>query len=117
MKIFTEINFSEEVLKSPLPVIVDFWADWCSPCKMLSPILDEIAKALAGRVIIGKLNVDDNSEIASNYSINSIPTLLFIKNGIVEEQVAGLIYKKALIEKINQVFKLDITYWTSNTLN
>jgi len=108
MKIFTEGNFSEEVLLSPLPAIVDFWAEWCGPCKMLIPILDEVAAEFEGRVVIGKLNVDDNPALASEFAVNSIPTLIFLRNGRVEDQITGLLSKKVLIEKIKQVFGIDV---------
>lgn len=111
MKIFTENNF-HEVLDNPLPVIVDFWAEWCGPCKMFTPILEEVAKDFESSIIIGKLNVDDFPEIASKYSINSIPTLIFLKNGMVEEQITGLLPKKALIEKIKLIYGLDIKIQT-----
>jgi thioredoxin 1 len=107
MKIFTENNFSEEVLQNPLPVVVDFWAEWCGPCKMLIPILEEVAADFEGRVVIGKVNVDDNPVLASDFAVNSIPTLIFWRNGQVEDQVTGLIPKKVLIEKIKQIFGIE----------
>lgn len=108
MKIFTESNFSEEALQSALPVVVDFWAEWCGPCKMLTPILEEVAKEFEGRVVIGKLDVDDNPALASEFAVNSIPTLIFLRNGQVEDQTTGLLPKKALIEKINQTFGINL---------
>jgi thioredoxin 1 len=104
LKTFTDGNFAVEALQNPLPVVVDFWAEWCGPCKMLTPIVDEIAKELAGKVVIGKLNVDESPQTASRYSINSIPSLLFIKGGQVVNQHTGLLAKKPLLDKINKTF-------------
>jgi thioredoxin 1 len=104
LKEFTDANFSAEALQSPLPVVVDFWAEWCGPCKMLTPIITKIAADLAGRVAIGKLNVDENPQTASRYSINSIPSLLFIQNGQVIDQHTGLLAEKPLNDKIKRVF-------------
>lgn len=102
IKHFTDSNFEQEAIKSALPVIVDFWAEWCGPCKMLSPILDQIADELVGKIVIGKLNVDINPQVASKYQINSIPTLLFIKNGSVADQHIGLLAKEPLKQKIER---------------
>jgi thioredoxin 1 len=88
-KIFTDGNFQTEVLKSPKPVMVDFWAEWCGPCKMLSPVVERVAKANEGKLIVGKLNVDDNPGAAQKYGIQGIPTLLFFKGGNVVEQLVG----------------------------
>jgi thioredoxin 1 len=103
---FTDANFAAEALQSPLPVVVDFWATWCGPCKMLTPIIEDIANELAGSVKIGKLNVDENPSTAARYSINSIPSLLFVKGGQVVEQHTGLLAKKPLLDKIKRVFAL-----------
>jgi thioredoxin 1 len=100
---FTIANFETEALKSPLPVLVDFWAEWCGPCKMLTPAIEAIAQEYKGKVKVGKCNVDDAPEIASKYSITSIPTLLFIKNGAVLEQHVGMLAQKVLTAKIDQV--------------
>ena len=101
---FTDSNFAEKALKNSLPVVVDFWAEWCGPCKMLTPIIDEIAGELAGKVVIGKLNVDDNPQTAQRYSVSSIPSLLFIKDGQVVNQITGLMAKKPLLDKITKTF-------------
>jgi thioredoxin 1 len=99
---FTDENFKSEVLESSMPVVVDFWAQWCGPCKMLTPIVEELAQTYSGRVKIGKLNVDNSPTTASRYSVISIPTLLFIKGGDVIDQHVGLLAKKALQAKIDQ---------------
>jgi thioredoxin 1 len=104
MVTFTDENFTEAALRAPLPVIVDFWAEWCGPCRMLTPIIDEIAKEMSGAVIVGKLNVDESPGTAARYGVSSIPTLLFIKGGEVVEQHTGLLGKKMLSDKIRKTF-------------
>ena len=96
-------SFEAEVLKSTLPVLVDFWAEWCGPCKMLSPIVDEIAQELAGKLKVVKVNVDDAQELAMKYSIMSIPTLLVFKNGEVADQMVGAMPKQQLLNKLNSL--------------
>ena len=93
---FTSDNFDSKVLQSEKPVLVDFWAEWCGPCKMLSPTIDALASEFSDKYAIGKLNVDDNTEIASQYGIRSIPCLLFFKDGKVEKQVVGAIDKNEI---------------------
>ncbi len=100
---FSDNNFSGEVLNSELPVVVDFWAEWCGPCKMLTPILDAVAPEFEGKVRIGKVNVDDNPQTAARYGIVSIPSLLFFKEGKVVEQHTGLLPQPALRNKIAKV--------------
>jgi thioredoxin 1 len=97
---FSEQTFKKEVLESDIPVLVDFWASWCGPCKMIAPIIDELAKEFEGKIKIGKLNVDENSRIATQYGVMSIPTLIFFKNGKVREQVVGGLNKVGLRKKI-----------------
>ena len=85
----TDANFQSEVINSALPVLVDFWAEWCGPCKMLGPVLDQVASELDGQAVVGKLNVDDATELAVKYNVRSIPLLLFFKNGEVKDQILG----------------------------
>lgn len=96
----TDENFESEVLKSDLPVMVDFFAEWCGPCKMLSPIVEEVAREMDGKWKIGKLNVDEAPLTSQKYGVQSIPTILFIKNGEVVDKVVGFQSKEALIEKL-----------------
>ncbi len=95
---FTDENFKNEVLSSDKPVLVDFWAQWCGPCKMLTPIIDELADDFKATAKIGKVNVDENPNVASDYGIRSIPCLLFFKNGQVEKQIVGSVPKTELEE-------------------
>ena len=94
-------NFDQEILQSDLPVLVDFWAEWCGPCKMISPIVDEIAEELRGKLKVVKVNVDDAQDLAGKYQVMSIPTLLVFKGGEVVEQVVGAMSKDQLLAKIN----------------
>ena len=86
---FTDQNFEEEVLKSEKPVLVDFWAEWCGPCRMMAPAVESVATDYAGRAKVGKLNVDENQSVAGRYNIRSIPTLLLFKNGQIQDQLVG----------------------------
>ena len=95
------LDFESEVIKSDKLVIVDFWAEWCGPCKMIAPLLDEVAKELPDKVKIVKVNVDQEQQLAQQHGIYNIPTLLFFKGGAVREQVVGTSAKKVLVEKIN----------------
>ena len=96
----TEANFETEVTKSAQPVLVDFWAEWCGPCKMIAPILDEIAKEKAGAVKVAKVNVDDNQSLSVRFNIRAIPSLLLFKDGEVRDQVTGMTSKKNLLDKL-----------------
>ncbi|MDB6148950.1 MAG: trx [Chthoniobacter sp.] len=96
----TDANFESEVLKSEQPVLVDFWAPWCGPCVQLSPVIDEIADSRAGVLKVGKVNVDENTETAARFRINSIPALLFFKDGQVRDQVVGRVPKAEIIAKL-----------------
>jgi len=95
-KVFTDQNFEQEVLNSQKPVLVDFWAPWCGPCQMMGPIIEELAEELEGKVVVGKLNVDENPQMAQKYGVMSIPTLLIFKDGRVVEQFVGVQPKEVL---------------------
>jgi thioredoxin len=92
----TQDNFETEALKSPTPMLVDFWAEWCGPCKMIAPVLDELAEEYQGKVKIGKVNVDEHQGLAAQYQVTAIPTLVIIKNGQVIEQTRGAKSKRDL---------------------
>lgn len=98
---FTDANFPTEVLSSSQPVLVDFWAPWCGPCRMIGPVVEELAADYAGRVKVGKVNVDENSQVASTYRIQAIPALYIIKNGEVADKVVGMTSKAALAAKLD----------------
>ncbi|ADZ82445.1 thioredoxin [Cellulosilyticum lentocellum] len=100
---FTDDNFKTDALESSIPVVVDFYADWCGPCKMMAPVIDELAGDYEGKVRIGKVNTDENRGTASKYNVMSIPTILFIKNGEVVDQVVGAVPKTVLEQKINSM--------------
>jgi len=101
--ILTRDNFAKETLESPGPILVDFWAEWCGPCKMLAPILDELAAEYEGRVRFGKVNIDEDGPLAAQFNIQSIPTLLLFSQGQVTDQLVGLRSKKDLKTRLDRL--------------
>lgn len=99
---FTDANFQEIVLDSDKLAVVDFWAPWCGPCKVVGPIIDELSIEYDGQVSIGKVNVDENPEISQKYGVRNIPTILFIKNGEIVDKQVGAVPKNALAKKIQE---------------
>lgn len=97
---FTDANFQEEVLQNDKITLIDLWAEWCGPCRMMSPVVEELAKEYKDRVRVGKLNVDDNPEVPTNYNVRGIPTFLLFKNGELKEKIVGAQTKKFLQDKI-----------------
>ena len=98
-----ESNFDRELTQDDKPVIVDFWAEWCGPCKMIAPLLDEIAREKAGAVKVAKVNVDENQSLSFKYNIRAIPALLFFKNGQLRDQVTGVTSKKDLLNRLDSL--------------
>ena len=100
---FTDANFDQTVLKSDQPVLVDFWAEWCGPCRMVGPIVEELAKEYEGKAVIGKLDVDNNPGVSAQFGIRNIPTILFFKNGEIVDKQVGAVPKSVLAGKINSL--------------
>lgn len=103
LKTLTDENFEDEVLNSEEPVLVDFWATWCGPCRQIAPIVEDLADEFEGRAKVGKVDVDENPQVAQQYGVRSIPTLLFFKDGEVQEQLVGASGKKPLKETLEEL--------------
>ncbi len=97
----TDQNFEEQALKATLPVLVDFYADWCGPCKMIAPIVEELAKTYEGKLVVGRLDVDANQQTAAKYGVMSIPTLIVFKGGKIVKQIVGYQGKEALVKEVS----------------
>jgi thioredoxin 1 len=99
----TDSNFEELVLTSDKPALVDFWAEWCGPCRTIAPIVEELSKEFEGKVVIGKIDVDSNPEVTGKFGIRNIPTLLFFKGGQMVDKQVGLVPKSVLVDKLNKL--------------
>ncbi len=99
----TAANFKQEVLESPIPVLIDFWATWCMPCQMVAPVVEAIGQEYTGKLKVGKIDVDKQGELAASYSVMSIPSLLFFKNGQVVDSVIGAVPKEYLVDRIKKI--------------
>jgi thioredoxin 1 len=104
---FTDANFQNEVLESDIPVLVDFWATWCHPCRMLTPVIEEIAEEYKGKAKIGKLNAEENPNMTGQYGVISIPTLIIFKNGKPIDQITGAVPKDMIIKKLDNVLSKE----------
>ncbi len=100
---FTDANFDELVINSDKPVMVDFWAEWCGPCRVVGPLVDELHTEYEGKAVVGKVNVDSSSEVSAKFGVRSIPTILFIKNGEVVDKVVGSVPKATLAAKLDAI--------------
>ncbi|GGE94943.1 thioredoxin [Chishuiella changwenlii] len=99
----TDASFASDIIESGKPAMVDFWAVWCGPCRMVGPVVEELATEYQGKAVIGKVDVDTNQEIAAKYGIRNIPTILFFKDGEVVDKVVGVVPKEQLVEKLNAI--------------
>jgi len=106
-KIFTDKNWESEVLNSDLPVMVDFWAEWCMPCYMIAPAVEKVAEAYDGKIKVGKLNVDENPVTAGKYRVMAIPTLLFFNEGKLVDRIVGVVSKKVIEDKIEKILEKE----------
>lgn len=106
--VFTDDNFDKLVSKSRMPVLVDFWAPWCGPCQVMGPIIDELATEYKGKVVIGKVNVDQNPGLSQHFKVKSIPTLMFVKNGRLVERISKLVPKPNLEEMLEDLIVLEV---------
>lgn len=102
---FEDATFQQDVLESKIPVLVDFWAPWCGPCRMMTPIIEEISKEYEGKVKVGKLNTDENPESAGQFGVISIPTIIIFKDGKAVDQVIGAVAKDAIVKKLDKVLQ------------
>lgn len=98
---FTDVNFQETAIDNQGVTVIDFWAEWCGPCRMVGPIIDELSEELKGKVLVGKVDVDSNPNVSTKYGVRSIPTILILKNGEVVDKHVGVATKQALMTKIN----------------
>jgi thioredoxin 1 len=96
-----DANFEEVVVKSDKPVVVDFWAEWCGPCRMVAPVIEELSKEYSGKIVVAKCDVDSNPAVSAKYGIRNIPTVLFFKNGVIADKQVGAVPKSNFVNKIN----------------
>lgn len=114
-KTVTSVTFEQEVLRSPLPVLVDFWAVWCGPCRIVAPILDELAREWNGAVTVAKVNVDEHPDLAQRFGVQSIPTMILFDQGQIKDRFVGALRKASIKERIEQTIDLSLTAQVSVT--